>query len=173
MGFWAGAGDQFAAGFLYGLMRGYGLRKCATLGCLAGGAVVQVVGAEMTQASWRWLFSRQAAVAAAATAAAAAVACCAAACAVAARSMAHMPVLALPGTVFAESTYFRVSSFSSIACCLIRLHGDLAATVVRDSASAVQRELLDCYALIERLGRGVVCACYSLHGLQPICPHQS
>ena len=29
--------------------------------------------------------------------------------------------------------------------------------MVRDSASAVQRELLECYALIERLGRGVVC----------------
>lgn len=55
---WSGAGDQFAAGFLYGLMRGYPLKKCAQLGCLAGGAVVQVVGAEMTQASWRWLFAR-------------------------------------------------------------------------------------------------------------------
>ncbi len=53
-----GAGDQFAAGFLYGLMREYPLKKCAQLGCLAGGAVVQVVGAEMTQASWRWLFAR-------------------------------------------------------------------------------------------------------------------
>lgn len=37
-----------------------------------------------------------------------------------------------------------------------RLHGELAATVVRDSAAAVQQELLQCYALIERLGRGVV-----------------
>jgi bifunctional ADP-heptose synthase (sugar kinase/adenylyltransferase) len=55
---WSGAGDQFAAGFLYGLMREYPLKKCAQLGCLAGGAVVQVVGAEMTQASWRWLFAR-------------------------------------------------------------------------------------------------------------------
>ncbi|EIE22244.1 Ribokinase-like protein, partial [Coccomyxa subellipsoidea C-169] len=50
-----GAGDQFAAGFLYGLMREYPLKKCAQLGCLAGGAIVQVVGAEMTPASWRWL----------------------------------------------------------------------------------------------------------------------
>ena len=58
MHMWPGAGDQFAAGFLFGLMRGYGLRKCAQLGCLAGGAVVQVVGAEMTQAAWRWLFAR-------------------------------------------------------------------------------------------------------------------
>ena len=54
----AGAGDQFAAGFLYGIMRGYSMRKCAQLGCLAGGAVVQVVGAEMTPDSWRWVFAR-------------------------------------------------------------------------------------------------------------------
>ncbi len=39
-------------------MREYPLKKCAQLGCLAGGAVVQVVGAEMTQVSWRWLFAR-------------------------------------------------------------------------------------------------------------------
>ena len=56
----AGAGDQFAAGFLYGVMRGYSTRKCAQLGCLAGGAVVQVVGAEMTPDSWRWVFARSA-----------------------------------------------------------------------------------------------------------------
>ena len=54
----AGAGDQFAAGFLYGIMRGYSMPKCARLGCLAGGAVVQVVGAEMTPEAWRWLFAR-------------------------------------------------------------------------------------------------------------------
>ena len=34
------------------------MRKCAQLGCLAGGAVVQVVGAEMTPDSWRWVFAR-------------------------------------------------------------------------------------------------------------------
>lgn len=42
-------------------------------------------------------------------------------------------------------------------CPLYRLHGELAATVVRDSAAAVQQELLACYVLIERMGRGVVC----------------
>lgn len=36
------------------------MRKCAQLGCLAGGAVVQVVGAEMTPDSWRWVFARSA-----------------------------------------------------------------------------------------------------------------
>lgn len=34
-----------------------------------------------------------------------------------------------------------------------RLHGEMAATAVRDSAAAVQGELLACYALIAKLGR--------------------
>lgn len=37
-----------------------------------------------------------------------------------------------------------------------RLHGDLAGQVVRSSASAVNQEMLQCYELVERLGRGVV-----------------
>jgi predicted Rossmann-fold nucleotide-binding protein len=36
------------------------------------------------------------------------------------------------------------------------MHGELAGAVVRDSAAAVQQEMLACYALIERKGRGVV-----------------
>ena len=39
---------------------------------------------------------------------------------------------------------------------LYRLHGELAGALVRDSAAAVQRELVACYALIEARGRGVV-----------------
>ncbi len=50
-----------------------------------------------------------------------------------------------------------------------RLHGELAATVVRDSAAAVQQELLACYALIERLGRGVVY--YGSARLKAASPH--
>ena len=86
-----GAGDLFASGFLYGLLRDMGLRKSAQIGCLAGGAIVQTVGAEMSPANWQWLFAR--------------------------------------------------------------LHGELAANVVRDSAAAVQGELLEAYALIAKLGR--------------------
>ncbi|DBA76000.1 TPA: hypothetical protein ACH3X2_008930 [Trebouxia sp. C0005] len=89
-----GAGDLFASGFLYGVLRQYSLQKCCRMGCLAGGAIVQTLGAEMTQANWKWLFDR--------------------------------------------------------------LHGALAASAVRDSATAVHHELLECYALIEKLGRGVV-----------------
>ena len=53
-----GAGDLFASGFLYGMLRGLGVRKSAQIGCLAGGAIVQTVGAEMSPANWQWLFAR-------------------------------------------------------------------------------------------------------------------
>ncbi len=89
-----GAGDLFASGFLYSILRGYSLKRASEIGCLAGGAVVQVLGSEMTPANWHWLHQR--------------------------------------------------------------LHGELAAETVRSSALAVQQELLACYALIERKGRGVV-----------------
>ena len=53
-----GAGDLFAAGFLYSLIRGYNLQRAAEIGCLAGGAVVQALGAEMGPANWQWLHQR-------------------------------------------------------------------------------------------------------------------
>lgn len=40
------------------MLRGLGVRKSAQIGCLAGGAVVQTVGAEMSPANWQWLFAR-------------------------------------------------------------------------------------------------------------------
>lgn len=89
-----GAGDLFAAGFLFSRLRGYRLQRAAEIGCLAGGAVVQTLGAEMGPAQWQWLHTR--------------------------------------------------------------LHGELAGEAVRSSAMAVQKEMLECYALIERKGRGVV-----------------
>eukprot|EP00873_Tetraselmis_striata_P004479 jgi/Tetstr1/424743/TSEL_015260.t1 len=89
-----GAGDLFDAGFLYGIINGYDTRKCAQLGNLAGGAVIQTLGAEVSPEGYRWLHAR--------------------------------------------------------------LHGELAAEVVRDSPAAVHKELLGCYTLIQKLGRGVV-----------------
>lgn len=47
-----GAGDYFAAGFLYGLTCGYSLEKCAKIGSLLSGNVIQVVGTTMPQAQW-------------------------------------------------------------------------------------------------------------------------
>lgn len=40
-----GAGDQFAAGFLYGLVRGKGLGDCGRLGALAAGEIISHYGA--------------------------------------------------------------------------------------------------------------------------------
>jgi len=89
-----GAGDLFDAGFLYGIVSNYSTRKCTKLGNLAGGAVIQSLGAEVSPDGYRWLHSQ--------------------------------------------------------------MHGHLAAAVVRDSPAAVHKELLACYALVQRLGRGVV-----------------
>ncbi|SFB08402.1 Sugar or nucleoside kinase, ribokinase family [Poseidonocella pacifica] len=40
-----GAGDQFAAGFLYGLSTGRDMQTCAQMGCVAAGEVIRHVGA--------------------------------------------------------------------------------------------------------------------------------
>jgi sugar/nucleoside kinase (ribokinase family) len=40
-----GAGDQFAAGFLYGLTQGKGLKDCGRLGALAAAEVISHYGA--------------------------------------------------------------------------------------------------------------------------------
>ncbi len=47
-----GAGDYFAAGFLYGLTCGYSLEKCAKIGSILSGNVIQVIGAELPEISW-------------------------------------------------------------------------------------------------------------------------
>ncbi|HKK35859.1 MAG TPA: adenosine kinase [Paracoccaceae bacterium] len=40
-----GAGDLFAAGFLYGLTQGKDLQTCGTMGCVAAGEVISHIGA--------------------------------------------------------------------------------------------------------------------------------
>lgn len=47
-----GAGDYFAAGFLYGLTCGYSLEKCGKIGAILSGEVIQVVGAELPADRW-------------------------------------------------------------------------------------------------------------------------
>ncbi len=47
-----GAGDYFAAGFLYGLTSGYSLDKCAKIGSILAGNVIQVIGTTIPQAQW-------------------------------------------------------------------------------------------------------------------------
>ena len=47
-----GAGDYFAAGFLYGLTCGLSLDKCARIGSLLAGHVIQIVGTTLTPNRW-------------------------------------------------------------------------------------------------------------------------
>lgn len=43
-----GAGDQYAAGFLFGLSEGYDIKKCGKLGALMAGKVIEEIGARVT-----------------------------------------------------------------------------------------------------------------------------
>ena len=47
-----GAGDLWAAGFLYGLVNGYALEQCGELGSACGYEACQVVGANIPDAGW-------------------------------------------------------------------------------------------------------------------------
>ncbi|MGD8292051.1 MAG: adenosine kinase [Desulfobacterales bacterium] len=47
-----GAGDMWAAGFLFGLVNGYSLEKCGRLGSACGYEVCQVVGANIPDEGW-------------------------------------------------------------------------------------------------------------------------
>ena len=47
-----GAGDMWAAGFLYGLVKGYALEKCGRLGSACGYEVCQVIGANIPDEGW-------------------------------------------------------------------------------------------------------------------------
>ncbi len=48
-----GAGDLYAAGFLYGLIQGYPLPVCGRIGSLLSGKVVEVVGAKLDEPKWK------------------------------------------------------------------------------------------------------------------------
>jgi sugar/nucleoside kinase (ribokinase family) len=48
-----GAGDLWAAGFLFGLVNGYELEKCGRLGSACGYEVCQVVGAHVPEEGWK------------------------------------------------------------------------------------------------------------------------
>lgn len=47
-----GAGDLYAAGFLYGLIHGMSFEHCGQIGAILSGKVIEVNGAKMTEAIW-------------------------------------------------------------------------------------------------------------------------
>lgn len=47
-----GAGDFYAAGFMYGLCKGLSLRQCGTIGAIAAGYVIEIVGTTLPEESW-------------------------------------------------------------------------------------------------------------------------
>ena len=47
-----GAGDNYAAGFLYGLTRNYDLETCGKIAALVSGKVVEVIGPNLLEEQW-------------------------------------------------------------------------------------------------------------------------
>lgn len=48
-----GAGDAYAAGFLYGLVKGYDLQKSGDIASILAGKVIEGTGAKMTEEKWK------------------------------------------------------------------------------------------------------------------------
>ena len=47
-----GAGDFYAAGFMYGMTEGLDLRQCGTIGAITAGKVIEVVGTTLADEVW-------------------------------------------------------------------------------------------------------------------------
>jgi len=47
-----GAGDLYASGFLYGLIKDLPLNMCGRIGSLLAGKVVEVIGAKLSESTW-------------------------------------------------------------------------------------------------------------------------
>jgi len=47
-----GAGDLYAAGFIYGLINEYSLDKCGSLGSLLAAKTIEVIGPKMNESNW-------------------------------------------------------------------------------------------------------------------------
>ncbi|KAJ6412129.1 hypothetical protein OIU84_005231 [Salix udensis] len=53
-----GAGDLFACGFLYGLVKGLSLEECCKAGACSGGSVIRALGGEVTPENWQWMYKQ-------------------------------------------------------------------------------------------------------------------
>jgi sugar/nucleoside kinase (ribokinase family) len=52
-----GAGDFYAAGFMAGMCQGLDLRQCGTIGAIAAGKVIEVVGTTFGEEAWNEIFT--------------------------------------------------------------------------------------------------------------------
>ena len=50
-----GAGDLFAAGFIYGHMQGLSAETCGQIGAILAGKVIEIIGAKMDEPHWELL----------------------------------------------------------------------------------------------------------------------
>jgi len=48
-----GAGDLYASGFLYGMVRGYSLEKCGRIGSILAGKVIENIGPKIDESGWK------------------------------------------------------------------------------------------------------------------------
>jgi sugar/nucleoside kinase (ribokinase family) len=53
-----GAGDLYAAGFLFGLASGLPIEKCGRIGSLLAGKVIETIGAKMNDLTWKYICER-------------------------------------------------------------------------------------------------------------------
>ncbi len=51
-----GAGDLYAAGFIYGLIQGFTYDRCAEIGSITAGNIIEVVGAKMDDSRWDGIY---------------------------------------------------------------------------------------------------------------------
>ena len=50
-----GAGDIYASGFMYGLMKGYDTQRCGYIATRLSAAIIETVGAKLTDEQWEKL----------------------------------------------------------------------------------------------------------------------
>ncbi|KAL8153942.1 hypothetical protein V2J09_011702 [Rumex salicifolius] len=53
-----GAGDLFAGGFIYGLVKGMSLEDCCRVGSCSGGSVIRSLGGELTPENLQWMYKQ-------------------------------------------------------------------------------------------------------------------
>ena len=51
-----GAGDLYASGFLFSLIKGYSLDRCAAIGSITAGNIIEVIGAKMDKDRWNGIY---------------------------------------------------------------------------------------------------------------------